>query len=74
VGVVVVKLTHAIAIVRVVKIIEVWAGRRATFGMGIAAPFVNVLPVCWSWAPTSLCHGSRDHGVVASSSVPQGVH
>jgi hypothetical protein len=29
-----VKLTRAIA--RVVKRIEVWTGRRATFGMGIA--------------------------------------
>jgi hypothetical protein len=44
VGVVVVKLTHAIA--RVVKRIEVRSGRRATFGMGIAAPFVTLLPIC----------------------------
>ncbi len=49
-GVVVVKLTHAIA--RVVKRIEVWARRRATFGTGVAA--VTLLPVCWSWALTFL--------------------
>jgi hypothetical protein len=70
VGIIVVKLTHVIA--RVVKRIEVWARRRATFGTGVAA--VTLLPVCWSWAPTFLCHGSRNRGVVASSSIPQGVH
>ncbi len=69
--VVVVKLTNAI--VRVVKRIEVRAGKGATFGMGVAAPFFTLLPICWSWAPTSLCHGGRNRGVVASSSVPQGV-
>jgi hypothetical protein len=63
VGVVVVKLTHAIA--RVVKRIEVWPGKRATFGMGVTAPFVTLLPVYWSWAPNSLCCGRCDHGVVA---------
>ncbi len=66
-GVVVVKLTHAIA--RVVKRIEVWVGRRATFGTGFAAPFVTLLPIWWSWAPNSLCHGSCDRRVVASLSV-----
>jgi hypothetical protein len=71
VGVVVVKLTQAIAMA--VKRIEVWAGRRATFGTGIAAPFVTLLSICWSWALTSLFHGGRDREVVASSSVPQGV-
>ncbi len=45
-GIVVVKLTHFIA--RVVKRKEVRAGRRATFGTGVAAPFVTLLPVCWS--------------------------
>jgi hypothetical protein len=44
VGIVVVKLTHTIA--RVVKRIEIWAGRRGTFGTGIAAPFVTLLPAC----------------------------
>jgi hypothetical protein len=67
VGVAVVKLTHAIA--RVVKRIEVWAGRSATFGTGAAAPFVTLLPIWWSWAPTSLCHGGRDRRVLTSSSV-----
>ncbi len=66
-GVVVVKLTHAIA--RVVKRIEVWAGRRATFGTGVAAPFVTLLPNWGSWAPTSLCRGGWDRRVVASLSV-----
>ncbi len=55
-GIVVVKFTHAVA--RVVKGIEVRAGRRATFGTGFAAPFVTLLTTCWSWAPTSLCHGA----------------
>jgi hypothetical protein len=40
----VVELTHTIA--RVVKRIEVGAGRRVTFGTGVAAPFVTLLPVC----------------------------
>jgi hypothetical protein len=44
VGVVAVKLAHAIA--RVVKRIEVQAGRRAAFGAGVAVPFVTLLPVC----------------------------
>ncbi len=70
-GAVVVKFTHATA--GVVKRIEVRAGRRATCRTSDAAPFVALLPFGRSWAPTSLCHGGRDHGVVASSSVPQGV-
>ncbi len=45
-GVVVMKFTHAIA--RVVKRIEVRAGRRATFGTGIATPFVTLLSIGWS--------------------------
>jgi hypothetical protein len=71
VGVVAVKLAHAIA--RVVKRIEVQAGRRAAFGAGVAVPFVTLLPVCWSWALTSLFCGGHNCGVVASSSIPQGV-
>ncbi len=43
-GIVIVKLTHTIA--RVVKRVEVRAGRRATFGTGIAPPFVTLLPIC----------------------------
>ncbi len=67
-GVVVVKFTHAIA--GVVKRIEVRAGRRATCRTSDAAPFVALLPLGRSWAPTSLCRGGRDRGVVASLSVP----
>ncbi len=57
----------------VVERIEVRSGRRTTFGRGVAVHFVALLPVCRSWAPTSLCRGGYDCGVVASSSVPQGV-
>jgi hypothetical protein len=45
VGVVIVKFTHAIA--RVMKRVEVRVGRGATFGVGVAAPFVALLPRCW---------------------------
>jgi hypothetical protein len=51
--------------------IEIRAARRATFGEGVAAPFVALLPVCRSWAHTSLCHGGRNRGVVASPSIPR---
>ncbi len=37
-GIVIVKLTHAIA--RDLEGIEVWAGRRVTFGAGVTALFV----------------------------------
>jgi hypothetical protein len=43
VDLVVVKFTHTIA--RVVKLIEIKMGRRATFETGVAAPFVALLPV-----------------------------
>ncbi len=59
-GVVVVKFKHTIA--RVLKRIEFRAGRRVTFRTGVAAPFVTLLPVGWSWAPTSLCRGGHTMG------------
>ncbi len=59
-GAVVVKFTHTIA--RVVKRIEIRAGRRVTFRTGVAAPFFTLLPIGWSWAPTSLCHGGHTVG------------
>jgi hypothetical protein len=57
-GVVTVKFTHIIA--RVLEIIEVWAGRGATFDGGVTAPFVVSLPAARSRAPTALCRGSCD--------------
>jgi hypothetical protein len=66
-----VKLAHAIG--RVLKSMEGRAGRWATFGTGVAVPFVARLPASGSGAPTSVSRGSRDHRVVAASSVPQGI-
>ncbi len=40
IGIVVVKFAHAIA--RVLKRMKIWAGRVATFGVGVTAPFVTV--------------------------------
>ncbi len=71
VGVVIVKFAHAIA--RVLERVEIGAGKGVTFGMGVAIPFVASLPTCGSSAHMSLSHGSRDCGVVATSSIPQGV-
>ncbi len=71
VAVVIMKLTHAIA--RVLKGIEIRAGRGATFGVGVTAPFVASLPVVRSRAPTSLSRGRRDRRVGATSSIPQGI-
>jgi hypothetical protein len=67
-----VKFSHAIG--RVLKSVESRAGRWATFGMGIAVPFVACLPASGSRAPTSASCGGRNHRVVAASRVPQGVH
>jgi hypothetical protein len=67
-GVVVVKFTDAIA--RVLKRIEIGAGRGATFGAGVAAPFVGSLPAVGSRAPTTLSRGGCDCRVVAASSIP----
>ncbi len=67
-GVVVVKFTDAIA--RVLKRIKIGAGRGATFGAGIAAPFVTSLPAVRSRAPTTLSRGGCDCGVMAASSIP----
>ncbi len=47
-GVVIVKFTDAIA--RVLKRMKIGAGRGATFGAGVAAPFVASLPVVGSRA------------------------
>ncbi len=71
VAVKVVKLAHAIA--RVLKGKEVRAGRRTTFGMGVAIPFVVLLPACRRRAPTALSCGGCNRGVVAASSIPQGI-
>ncbi len=65
------KLTHTIG--RVLKSVEGRAGRRATFGTGVAVPFVARLPGSGSRAPTSVSHGGCDHRVVAVLNVPQGV-
>ncbi len=71
IGVIIVKLAHAIG--RALKSMEGRAGRWATFGTGVAVPFVARLPASGSGAPTSVSRGSRDHRVVATSSVQQGI-
>jgi hypothetical protein len=70
-GVVVMKFADAIT--RVLERIEIWAGGGATFGAGVTAPFVASPPVVGRRAPTSLSRGGRDRGVVAASSIPQGI-
>ncbi len=70
-GVVIVKFTLAIA--RDLKRIEVGAGRGATFGTGVAVPFVSVLLAVRSKVPASLSRGGRDCRVVATSSISQGI-
>jgi hypothetical protein len=59
VAVEVVELVQAIA--RVLKRKEIGAGRRVTFGTGIAIPSVVVLPGSRSLASTALCSGGCDH-------------
>ncbi len=49
IGVVIVKFAHAIA--RVLERVKIWAGRGATFGTGVTAPFVASLPAAGSGAP-----------------------
>ncbi len=71
IGVIIMKFAHAIT--RVLKWIKNWAGRGATFGGGVTAPFVASLPAARSRAPTSLCPGGCDCRVVAAPSIPQGV-
>jgi hypothetical protein len=70
IGVIIVKLAHAIG--RVLKSMEGRAGRWATFGTGIAVSFVAHLPASGSRAPTSVSHGGRDCRVLAALSIPQG--
>jgi hypothetical protein len=70
-GLIIVKFTHAIAMV--LKGIQIWVVRGATFGVGVTAPFVSSLPVARSRAPTLLCRGGCDCRVVPASSIPQGV-
>jgi hypothetical protein len=53
-----VKLAHAIG--RVLERVKSRAGSQATFGRGIAVPFVGRLPASGSRAPTSVSHGGRD--------------
>ncbi len=57
-GVIVVKFTDAIA--RVLK--------RVKIGAFVASP-----PAVGSRAPTSLSRGDRNRGIVATSSIPQGI-
>jgi hypothetical protein len=70
-GIVIVKFTHAIA--RVLKLIKVWAEGGATFSAGINVPFIASLPAARSRAPTALCQGGCDCGVMATPSISQGV-
>ncbi len=42
-------------------------------GAGVTAPFVTSPPAVGSRAPTSLSRGGSDRGVVAASSIPQGI-
>jgi hypothetical protein len=71
VGIVIMKFAHAIA--RVLKRLEIWAGRGVTFGAGVTALFVASPPAIVSGAPTSLSRVSRDRRVIAASSIPQGI-
>ncbi len=64
----VVKFTDAIA--RVLNRIKIGAGRGATFGAGIATPFVASLPAVGSRAPTTLSRGGCNCRVVAAPSIP----
>jgi hypothetical protein len=68
IGVIIVKFAHAIA--RVLEGVKIWAERGATFGTGVTAPFVASLPAVGSGAPTLLCRGGCDRGIVAAPSVP----
>ncbi len=68
IGVVIVKFAHAIA--RVLEGVKIWAGRGATFGTGVTAPFVASLLAAESRAPASLCRGGCDQRIVATPSVP----
>ncbi len=68
IGVLVVKFAHAIA--RVLKKMEIWAGRGATFGAGVTAPFVASLPAAGSGAPALQCRGGCDRRVVSAPSIP----
>jgi hypothetical protein len=71
-----VKLAHTIG--RVLESVKTRAGRQATgrqatFGTGVAVPFVGRLLASGSRAPTSVSRGGHDCRVVAASSIPQGV-
>jgi hypothetical protein len=70
VGVVIVKFTNAIA--RVLKRVKVRVERGVTYGAGVAALFVALLPIIRSRAPTALSCGGCDHRVVAALSIPLG--
>jgi hypothetical protein len=48
-------------------------GRGGDFWAGVTAPFVASPPVVGSRAPTSLSRGGRDRGIMAASSIPQGI-
>jgi hypothetical protein len=49
-------------------------GGWATFGADITAPFVTSPPGVGSRAPTSLSRGGRDGRVMATLSIPRGIH
>jgi hypothetical protein len=73
VDIIIMKFAHAIA--RVLKSMEIWAGRggKATFGAGVTAPFVTSPLAVGSRAPTLLSRGGCDCRVMAASSIPQGI-
>ncbi len=62
---------HAIA--WVMKRKENGAGRRVTFGTGVAFPSVVLVPASRSRASTALGHGGFDRGVLNAASVAQGI-
>jgi hypothetical protein len=64
-------LTHAFVWILVSE--KIRARGRTTFGTGIAVPFVVLPPASRSWASAVPGRGSHDHGVLAASSIPQGV-
>ncbi len=71
VAVKVVKLTHAIA--WILEREKIRAGGRTTFETCVAVPSDVLPPTSRSCASAVLGHGGRNHGVVATWSIPQGI-
>jgi hypothetical protein len=65
------NFTHAVA--RVLERKKIRPRGRTTYGMDSAIPSVILSPTSRSWASATLSHGRSDRGVVAASSIPQGV-